>query len=81
LNDDGILDINDVIQILRYLAGMTNNLVDADGNQTDLYARGNTRTALGSKIEIGDAVEILRWFAGMDNRLESVFGWPPFKTA
>jgi hypothetical protein len=75
LNDDGVLDINDVIQVLRYLAGMTNNLVDADGNQTAIYSRGLIRSA--DKIEIGDAVEILRWIAGMSNRLVTHFGMAP----
>jgi hypothetical protein len=64
VNGDDVIDIRDAIQILRYLAGMT-NIID---NST--LAAAAATIASQDEPAIGDVVQILRYLAGMSNQID-----------
>jgi hypothetical protein len=66
VNGDGVVNISDAIEILRFLAGMSNII---DSNEQAF----NAARILGrSYPEIGDVIEILRYLAGMNNAIAAV---------
>jgi hypothetical protein len=63
VNGDGTVNIGDVIEILKSLAGMKNIINDCNNAEQAAFITG------GEKPTIADAVEILRYLAGMTNRI------------
>jgi hypothetical protein len=66
VNGNGIIDIGDAVEILRYLAGMTNAI---ENNPQAFQAALVVSPREGRLPNISDVVEILRYLAGMSSAI------------
>jgi hypothetical protein len=71
VDGDGFVTINDVLEILLYLAGLEGEIITPAGINQRAYDAASSITG-GSSIEITDALEVLMYLAG----LPSVFDKP-----
>jgi hypothetical protein len=65
VDDNGAVNIGDVLEILKYLAGMKNTTIDPF-NETSW----NAACITGTQPVIADVLEILKFLAGMDSAIE-----------
>jgi hypothetical protein len=70
VNLDGEIDIQDALEILKFLAGI-NNVIE-HGVNPELSLSNALITGESDKPTIGDALEILKYIAGMDNKLSDL---------
>ena len=69
VNADGDVDIGDVLEILKHLAGLTDNAIDQGVTGALEAALITPESKADQKVSIGDALEILKFLAGLENLL------------
>jgi len=71
VNGDGVIDIMDALEILKFLAGIE-NVISKAGNhlKAALIIKNDVRKE-PNKSEIGDALEILKKLAGIENLIDT----------
>jgi rhamnogalacturonan endolyase len=70
VNLDGVIDIADALEILKFLAGIDN--VIEHGVNPELSRANAMITGESDRPSIGDALEILKLIAGMENKIKPI---------
>jgi hypothetical protein len=70
ITNEGVVTIGDALEILKFLAGMSNAICNTDGtfNQKALAAARITTPGEGNPT-IGDALEVLKYLAGLETMI------------
>jgi hypothetical protein len=82
VDGDGKITIADAVQVLRFLAGMTNVIYDGavinqEYNEANIKCRRAWNAARISREpvpSIDDVLDILKYLAGMENRINNSVG-------